>query len=127
MMSIAPRTQRVLCIEDNLDTCRMIATVLSAYEIISAASIGEAWRLYNGQSYSLIVLDYRLADGNGIEFCERVRRQDFQTPIIFITGDPSLTDADIRMAGAQRLIRKGNPTFVADLFADAKTLAVTNS
>jgi DNA-binding response OmpR family regulator len=126
-MSIAPKPHRVLCVEDSLDTCKMIATVLYGYEFISATSIDEAWRLYNIQSFSLIILDYRLADGNGLEFCERVRAQDFLTPIIFISGDPNLTDADVRMAGGQRLIKKGNPTFLTDLFANASNLAVTNS
>jgi CheY-like chemotaxis protein len=127
IMSIAPRTHRVLCVEDSLDTCKMIATILSGYEIVTATSLGEAWRLYNGQPFSLIVLDYRLGDGDGLEFCERVRSQDFLTPIIFITGDPGLTEADVRMAGGQRLIRKGLPSFLDDLFANARTLAVTNS
>jgi DNA-binding response OmpR family regulator len=104
----------------------MIATILYRYEIIFATSIDEAWRLYNDQSFSLIVLDYRLADGNGLEFCERVRSQDFLTPIIFITGDPNLKDVDVRMAGGQRLIRKGDPAFLNDLFVNAKMLAVTN-
>ncbi|HYJ92394.1 MAG TPA: response regulator [Pyrinomonadaceae bacterium] len=127
VMSTAPNIQRVLCVEDSLDTCKLIAKILTGYEIISATTIDEAWRLYNAQSFSLIVLDYRLTDGDGLDFCERVRSMDFMTPIIFITGDPDLTDADVRMAGGQRLIRKGSPTFVDDLFANAHTLAVTNS
>jgi DNA-binding response OmpR family regulator len=126
-MSIAPKVKRVLCVEDSLDTCKMIATVLAGYEIVSATSIEEAWRHYNDQPFSLIVLDYRLEDGNGVDFCERIRAQDFLTPIIFITGDPSLTEADVRMAGGQRLVRKGSPKFVDDLFSGARTLAVTNS
>jgi DNA-binding response OmpR family regulator len=124
-MSVAPNTQRVLCVEDSLDTCKMIAAVLTGYEIISATSAEEAWRLYNDQLFSLIVLDYRLGDGNGLEICERIRAQDFQTPIIFITGDPTLSEADIRMAGGQRLVRKGLPTFIDDLFANVRHLAVT--
>ena len=126
-MSSAPTIQRVLCVEDSLDTCKMIATVLTGFEIISATSAKEAWRLYNDQLFSLIVLDYRLEDGNGIEICERIRAQDFQTPIVFITGDPDLTEADVRMVGAQRLVRKGAPTFIDELFSHVNHLAVTIS
>jgi len=122
-----PLKKRVLCLEDDLDTCRLIAQVLSGYEIISATTMMEAWQLYNDQPFSLIVVDYRLTDGNGVDFCDRVRRFDFMTPVIFISGDPNLTEAEVRMAGGQRLLRKGSSTFVDDLYANAQTLAVINS
>ena len=126
-MSTALGKKRVLCLEDDIDTCKLIATILSSYEIVSATTMSEAWRLYNDQKFSLIVIDYRLTDGNGIDFCDKIRRNDFLTPVIFITGDPTLTDAEVRMAGGQRLIKKGSPTFVDDLYANALTLAVRNS
>ena len=126
-MSTAPKKKRVLCLEDDIDTCKLIATILAGYEIISATTVTEAWRLYNDQPFSLIVVDYRLTDGNGVDFCDRIRKNDFLTPVIFISGDPNLTDAEVRMAGGQRLLKKGSPTFVDDLYANAQTLAVINS
>ena len=126
-MSTAPKKKRILCLEDDIDTCKLIATILAAYEIISATTVTEAWRLYNDQPFSLIVVDYRLTDGNGVDFCDRIRKNDFLTPVIFISGDPNLTDAEVRMAGGQRLLKKGSPTFVDDLYANAQTLAVINS
>jgi len=122
-----PRKKRVLCLEDDIDTCRLIARVLSGYEIVPATTMSEAWELYNEQSFSLLVVDYRLTDGNGVEFCDRVRRLDFMTPVIFISGDPSLTEAEVRMAGGQRLLRKGSSTFIDDLYANVQMLAVINS
>jgi DNA-binding LacI/PurR family transcriptional regulator len=53
-----------------------------------------------------------------------VRRTDFQTPIIFITGDDSLSEAKVRMAGGQRLIQKDSLTFVDDLIAESDSLSV---
>jgi len=126
-MSTAPRKKRVLCLEDDIDTCKLIATVLTGYEIISATTMTDAWRLYNDQPFSLIVVDYRLTDGDGVEFCDRIRKHDFLTPVIFISGDPNLTDAEVRMAGGQRLLKKGSPSFVDDLYANAQILAVINS
>ena len=126
-MSTAPKKKRILCLEDDIDTCKLIATILAGYEIISATTVTEAWRLYNDQPFSLIVVDYRLTDGNGVDFCDRIRKNDFLTPVIFISGDPNLTDAEVRMAGGQRLLKKGSPTFVDDLYANAQTLAVINS
>jgi DNA-binding response OmpR family regulator len=123
-MSSAHEKKRVLCVEDNPDTCHMITTVLSGFEIVSAFSVEEAWRLYNNETFSLIILDYRLDDGNGIELCERIRRRDYQTPIIFMTGHSDIGEANVRMAGGQRLVRKGDPAFLDSIRNCANTLAV---
>jgi len=125
-MSTACKIKRVLCIEDDTDTCRMIAAMLTEYETVSAPSADDAWRLFNEGPFALLIVDYRLGDSNGVELCERIRKQDYQTPIIFITGDPDITEADVRIAGGQRLVRKGEPTFLDDLFQNAAMLAVSN-
>lgn len=125
-MSKPHQPKRVLCVEDDADTCRMIAAVLApGYEIVSALSAAEAWRLYNDGPFSLVILDYRLGDGDGLKLCERIRQQDFQTPIIFISGDPNISEATVRISGAQRLIRKGAPGFLDEIYAHAQILSVT--
>jgi CheY-like chemotaxis protein len=125
-MLTAHSKKRILCIEDDPDTCRLIAAILTGYEMVSALSADEAWRLYNEGPFSLLILDYRLGESNGMEFCERIRQQDYLTPIIFITGDPNITEADVRIAGGQRLVRKGEPAFLDQLFQNAAMLAVSN-
>jgi len=105
--------------------CKLVANVLPDFAVYSAAGVTDGWRLYNETKYSLVIVDYRLSDGNGIELCERIRSQDYLTPVIFITGDPKLTESDVRIAGGQRLIRKGTPTFVDELYASAKGLSVS--
>ena len=125
-MSTPHKDKRVLCIEDDADTCRMIAAVLApGYEMVSALSSAEAWHLYNDGPFSLVIMDYRLGDGDGVALCERIRRQDYQTPIIFITADPNISETTIRIAGGQRLIRKGHPNFLDQLYAYAQILSVT--
>ena len=36
--------------------------------------------------YDLLILDVTLPDGTGFEICERVRKQNTQVPIIFLTA-----------------------------------------
>ena len=125
-MSTAPNRKRVLCIDDDPNTCRMVAAVLSPeYDIVSALSAEEAWQRYYEGPFSLVILDYRLCDSNGLDICERIRRQDFLTPVIFITGDPNISETTVRIAGGQRLVRKGDPSFLDEIYKNAQILAVT--
>ena len=119
------RANRILCVEDDLDTCKLVGAVLPEFEIISADTIKRAWQYYIDQKFSLIITDYHLADGNGLDLCERIRAKDYLTPIVVISGDVELTEADVKIAGAQKLITKGSVTFLDDLFSSASLLHVT--
>ena|SRR5437867_3083397 len=120
----APANKRILCVEDNPDMCELIAAVLTDYKVVSASGVDDAWGLVNRDRFSLVILDYLLTDGNGIRLCEQIRTGGYQTPIVFITGDPDPTDSEILRAGAQRLIRKKDLTFVDELLDSAVELAV---
>lgn len=124
VLSTLSSRKRILCVEDHPETCELIAAILTEYEVESVADIKAARRRLCEAKFSLIVLDFHLPDGDGLSFCEEVRRTDFQTPIIFITGDDSLSEAKVRMAGGQRLIQKDSLTFVDDLIAESDSLSV---
>lgn len=38
------------------------------------------------EKYDLLILDVTLPDGTGFDICERVRKQDYKIPIIFLTA-----------------------------------------
>src|SRR3954447_12343361 len=121
----AERAKRILCVEDDLDTCKLVGAVLPGFEIISANTVKQAWQHYIDQKFSLIITDFHLTDGNGLRLCERIRERDYLTPIVVISGDVELTEADVKIAGAQKLITKGSVTFLDDLFSSASLLHVT--
>jgi DNA-binding response OmpR family regulator len=102
---------RILCVEDNPDVCELIAAILTDFEVISASGADDAWRRFDQQRFSLVVLDYHLVDSDGLSLCERIRKVDKSTPIIFITGDHELTDDEVRNVGGQRLIPKSDHRF----------------
>lgn len=57
------------------------------YEIDIVRTVSEALALLPGLSqYALLLLDITLPDGTGFEFCERIRTQNQQIPIIFLTA-----------------------------------------
>ena len=121
---IFPR-KRILCVEDNPGTCELIAAILTDYVVESADTIASARERLAEAKFSLIVLDFHLPDGDGLALCGEIRRTDFQTPVIFITGDPTLSEAKVRVAGGQRLIEKDSLTFVDDLISESDRLSLT--
>lgn len=124
MVSDFSSRKRILCVEDHPETCELIAAILTEYEVESAPDIKAARYRLGEVRFSLIVLDFHLPDGDGLTFSEELRRTDFQTPIIFITGDDTLSEAKVRMSGGQRLIQKDSFTFVDDLIAETDSLSI---
>ena len=104
--------KRILCVEDHQDTCELISTILINYEVISAYSIEDALRLATLEKFSLYLLDYHLPDGTGLELSLLIKNFDTETPILFVTGTSSMTEAQALKIGAQGLIQKGSNSFL---------------
>ncbi len=64
---------------------RVIKEVLPAYDLVGALSLTEARKKLRESTFDLILLDYLLGDGSGLELIEEAK----ETPIIMITGDGS--------------------------------------
>lgn len=43
-------------------------------------------------SYELIILDWQLPDGSGLEICQNFRREGGQTPVLMLTGKDKVVD-----------------------------------
>ena len=85
---------RILIIEDDQDL-RTITNVhlmqVGHYSTDTAGSCEEALRCVRANSYSLILMDVLLPDGNGSDLCREIRGF-CHTPIIFVSGlDDSAT------------------------------------
>lgn len=99
--------KRLLCVEDHESMCQLISVILRDYEVISARGKAEAKRLLASEPFDLILLDYYLPDGTGFELCLFIRTSDQKTPILFVTGELAITEAEVLNLGAQGLVRKG--------------------
>jgi two-component system, OmpR family, response regulator len=100
---------RILCVDDDRDTCEMITVLLgqSGYEVQHALSVAEGLRKAQQGGFDLILLDWNFADGTGIELCRQIRAFDSGTPILFYTGE--IDDSAIHAAfssGAQGYLIK---------------------
>jgi DNA-binding response OmpR family regulator len=102
-------TKRVLCVDDNEDTCLMLSLLLklAGYEVATAGTVADGLNLAKNQDFDLYLLDSRLADGSSLQFCQEIRSSDRHTPIIFCSGSAGLEDQQEAIgAGANAYLTK---------------------
>lgn len=77
----------LLLVEDDRMLSRGIKFNLQeeGFNVISAYCLKEAQEELNKASIDLIILDVNLPDGNGFDFCEKIRNY-YENPIIFLTA-----------------------------------------
>lgn len=81
--------EKILLVEDALEIQFIVQTALKAHcRLDCAGTLAEGQNFLRQNSYSLILLDGHLPDGDGFEFCKNLREIDEyrDLPIIFLTG-----------------------------------------
>lgn len=80
--------QMIFLLEDDADLIDGLTYTLEreGYAIEVAQTIGEAYACLKEKTYSLLLLDVTLPDGNGMDVCHHVRERDKRVPIIFLTA-----------------------------------------
>ncbi len=79
---------KILCIEDDADTCELITFVFNdtGYETVSCSHI-DCLKLIHEEKFLAFILDNNFVGISGIEICREIRDFDRTTPIIFLSGD----------------------------------------
>jgi DNA-binding response OmpR family regulator len=81
----------ILIVEDDEDFCQTLVEHLNdddGFDVVSTASLGAADAALNAKDarFDAIILDIGLPDGDGRDYCARLRRQGHQMPVIILTG-----------------------------------------
>ncbi|TCK04052.1 response regulator transcription factor [Marinobacterium mangrovicola] len=105
---------KVLIAEDDLNIRLGLCDLLEAegYDCIEAADGEQAWTLYSeriaGQPEpALVLLDIMMPKLDGYSVCKRIRQQDQQIPVIFITAKSEEIDQVLGLElGADDYIKK---------------------
>lgn len=98
--------KRLLCIDDSEDTCALVSSILPDYEVVSEhTKTGGLGRAMMG-GFDVILADYYLPDGTGLELCALVRTFDPDIPILLVTATHSVKHEDVIAAGGQGVMRK---------------------
>lgn len=113
---------RILLIEDDNTLAETLQDELSDYFVVDRAITGEEGenKVYANE-YDCILLDYLLPDMNGLEFCQRVRAENIQTPILMLTGESQIQKkVEALNAGADDYLLK--PFIFEELLARVRAL-----
>lgn len=104
-----PTKGRILCVEDDSDTCSMLTYLLEqeGYEVRTVESVEESLGLARQSSFNLYILDNWLSEGSGTALCRKIREFDPHTSIIFYSGAAFESDrAEALHAGANAFVAK---------------------
>lgn len=99
---------KILVLEDDESLNRGISLKLSkeGYEVLSAAGVSEAKKLYSENEVALVISDITMEDGNGLEFCRQLRKES-SVYLIFLTAlDQEVDIVNGYDAGADDYITK---------------------
>ena len=99
--------KRILCVEDDVDSCEMLRVLLHEYEVVTANTVREGLKMAKAEHFDLYLLDSTYPDGSGVELCRELRAFDPKTPVIFHSGLEGESDIEDAMnAGAQEYLVK---------------------
>lgn len=87
--------QKILIVDDDLSFGMMVEGFLKrhSFEVTLAASFSKAALALKGEPFDLVLTDYRLPDGTGMDVLQTVKKKDPATSVILITAY-----SDIRVA-----------------------------
>lgn len=80
---------RVLLVEDDPDQAELVMDFLRAagpFKVDWAENLGALWDHLELVVHEILLIDYRLPDGTGLEALGEMRRKGYDLPVIMITG-----------------------------------------
>ena len=111
----------VLVVEDDSGLRELLAYHLSqaGFKVLEAESLEAAWQDY--RAATVIVLDWMLPDGTGVDWLRQVRQQGLNVPVLMLTARASEVDKVSGLnAGADDYLVK--PFSTAELVARLRAL-----
>ena len=101
------KLKRILCVDDDVDTCEMMSILLGEYHFAAAHSLVDAVRSIDSESFDLYIFDNWMPGGSGLDLCRRVRERGLTAPIIFVSGAAQPHDVEeATAAGADKYLIK---------------------
>ena len=106
---------RLLIAEDEERLRRLLQMLLSnkGYNLTLAADGTEAWEIYQGGHFDLVITDIRMPNMDGMQLLRKIKELSPQTPIIVITAFGTIESAVEAM-------REGALDYVTKPFEEAK-------
>src|SRR5690606_6191347 len=110
---LAFRMKKILLIEDDLTYSKIIKKFLekNEYNVVTTSKLTDAYTLLERELPDLIITDYRLPDGTGMEILEKVINSKNNTPVILITNYSDIRTAvkSMKMGAFEYITKPVNP------------------
>ena len=111
-------TTRVLCVEDDADTCAMLCGLLGLVgcHVTTAATATQALGLISRERFDLYLLDNWLPGGSGVELCREIRKSDPSARIVFYSGAGQQSEREEALAAGAHsyLVKPGDAAFLLE-------------
>ena len=101
---------KILCVEDDEDTCELISFVLkqAGYEVEACSKI-DCLKLIHEEKFLAFILDNWFEGTSGVDICKEIRSFDSHTPIIFFSGEARPKEIELALeSGANAYLVKPN-------------------
>lgn len=104
---------KILLIEDDLTYSKIIKNFLEKhdYEVDKTAKVSEAFLMMEKNTFDLIITDYRLPDGTGMEVLENIVKKKLNTRVILITNYSDIRTAvrSMKLGAIEYITKPVNP------------------
>ena len=112
-MSGAKNKQRILVVDDSLETLEMLKRNLTSegYQVYTAVSVDAALEVLDVEHIDLVVTDYRMPKVDGLTLVRHVRDNIRDAEVLMITGYASI-------GGAVEAVKFGAENYLAKPFTD---------
>jgi DNA-binding response OmpR family regulator len=114
---------KILIIEDDLELANKVRDwlIFEKFTVDVAHNGADANHFLAAYQYDVIILDWGLPDGSGLEICQGFRSKGGITPILFLTGKDSIESKELGLdSGADDYVTK--PFHVKELAARIRAL-----
>jgi CheY-like chemotaxis protein len=93
---VHPTSPRVLCVDDNEDTCFVLRALLGGegFDAVTSSAVSDALTLAGREDFDLFILDTHYPAGTGFELCRIIRQVRPAAKVIFYSGDALETDRE---------------------------------
>jgi putative nucleotidyltransferase with HDIG domain len=94
-VAATPEALRVLVVDDNASLLRFLVSAFSANgcAVTQAAAAEQALSLISVEPFDLVVSDIKMPGLSGLDLLRAVKGQQPSTPVVLITGNPSVNSA----------------------------------
>lgn len=114
---------KILIVEDDRQVGTVLCDILQNQNFLTdwATTISDARHFLKVSSYDILLLDWELPDGPGVDLCRDLRRNNDPIPILMLTGRTSINDKATGLdTGADDYLTK--PFELAELLARIRSL-----